>query len=217
MNPRPEGAATTISTIMTIRLLLSVLLCLSAGSAWAQAGDPAQGKAKSATCAACHGPDGNSVNPEWPKIAGQHAGYIEDQLIAFKDGKFRNNAMMTGMVAPLSPADMKNLAAYYATMNMSGGFAEKELAEAGRKLYQGGNQGTGVPACMSCHGPAGKGDPRAGFPLLAGQHSAYTRAQLESYRLGTRSNDPKRMMRDIALKLTPDEMKAVASYISGLH
>jgi len=205
---------------MTKRFLTSLLACAVLAPACAQAtngGDPAAGQAKSATCAACHGADGNSANPEWPKIAGQHAPYIERQLHLYKEGKARNNAMMAGMVAPLTPEDMKNLAAYYATLEMSGGYATKEMVEAGKKLYQGGNPDTGVPACMSCHGPAGNGDPLAGFPRLAGQHAAYTRGQLEAYRLGTRATDSQKMMRDIALKMTPDEMQAVSSYINGLH
>ena len=180
-------------------------------------GDPAAGKAKAATCVACHGTDGNSVNPEWPKIAGQHAAYIAKQLKDFKAGKQRNNALMTGMVAGLSEQDMNDLGAFYASASMSGGFAEESLVKLGEKLYRGGNSASGVPACMSCHGPAGAGDPRAGFPRLGGQHATYTRAQLESFRTEARSNDAKRMMRDIALKLTPAEMAAVATYISGLH
>jgi cytochrome c553 len=202
---------------MSIRPLLAFLVCVSVTPAWAQAGDAAAGKAKATTCAACHGPDGNSVNPEWPKIASQHAAYAEAQLKAFKAGKHRSNALMTVMAAPLSEQDMKDLSAYFASMPASGGNAEAALVELGKKLYRGGNPATGVPACMSCHGPAGEGDPRAQFPRLAGQHAVYTKAQLESYRLGTRSTDPQRMMRDIALKLTPDEMTAVASYIGGLH
>ncbi len=202
---------------MSTKILLAFVLCVSALSAWAQDGDPAAGQAKAATCAACHGPDGNSTNPEWPKIAGQHASYLESQLAAFKDGTHRNNAMMTGMVTALTPQDMKDLAAFYAGMSMSGGNAAQDQVALGEKIYRGGNADSGVPACMSCHGPAGHGDGRAGFPRLAGQHATYTRMQLESFRLGTRSNDPQNMMRDIALKMTPDEMQAVASYIMGLH
>jgi cytochrome c553 len=199
------------------RLLLPIALWATLIPAHAQDGDPAAGQAKAATCAACHGPDGNSANPEWPKIAGQHAGYLERQLVAFKEGKERSNAMMKGMVAPLSEQDMKNIAAYYAGLTMNGGYAAEELVQGGRQLYQGGNPDTGVPSCMSCHGPAGEGDPLGGFPRLAGQHAAYTKAQLEAYRTGARTTDPKAMMRDIALKMTPSEMAAVASYINGLH
>ena len=124
---------------------------------------------------------------------------------------------MTGMVAALSAQDMKDLAAYYASQSMSGGFTDKGLVELGKKIYRGGNAESGVPACMGCHGPEGVGDPMAGFPRLAGQHATYVQMQLDAFRLGTRSNDAKRMMRDIALKMTPDEMKAVASYINGLY
>ena len=203
---------------MTItRTVLASLLCAVMLPASAQDGDVAAGKAKAATCAACHGPDGNSTNPEWPKIAGQHAAYIARQLEHFKVGKARNNAMMTGMVAALSEKDMKDLGAFYAAQAMSGGFAEEALAKAGEKLYRAGNPATGIPACMSCHGPAGAGDPLAGFPRLAGQHATYTQMQLEGFRTGARTTDPRRMMRDIALKMTPDEMAAVSSYIAGLH
>ena len=214
--PKP-GAATTTASTMSIRPLLALLVCVSVAPAWAQAGDPAAGQAKAAVCAACHGSDGNSVNPEWPKIAGQHASYTEAQLKAYKDGAHRSNELMTAMVEPLSEQDMKDLAVYFATMPPSGGFADAGLVELGKRIYHGGNPGTGVPACMGCHGPAGEGDPLAQFPRLAGQHAVYTAVQLEMYRQGTRSTDPQRMMRDIALKLTPDEMKAVASYIGGLH
>lgn len=202
---------------MSIKTLFALFLCAATVHAGAQTGDPAAGQAKSATCTACHGPDGNSGNPEWPKIAGQHASYLYKQLVEFKAGQHRNNAMMTGMMAPLSPEDMQDLAAYYAANPMSGGFADEALVKQGEAIYRGGNPDTGVPACMSCHGPAGLGDPRSLFPRLAGQHATYTRMQLESFRLGQRSNDPRGMMRDIALKLTPTEMEAVASYIAGLH
>ena len=210
---------------MSIRIVLAFFLCAATVPGWAETsntadgkvGDPAAGASKSATCIACHGADGNSTNPEWPKIAGQHAGYIEKQLGEFKAAKERSNALMTGMVAPLSAQDMKDLAAYYAGQSMSGGFTDENLAALGKKIYRGGNAESGVPACMGCHGPQGAGDPMAGFPRLAGQHATYVQVQLEAFRQGTRSNDVRRMMRDIALKMTPDEMKAVASYINGLY
>lgn len=202
---------------MSIRTILVLLLCAATAPSWAQAGDPAAGKTKAATCLACHGADGNSTNPEWPKIAGQHPGYIEKQLAEFKATKTRSNALMTGMVAALSAQDMKDLGAYYAAQSMSGGFTDENLAVPGKRIYRGGNAESGVPACIGCHGPQGAGDPLAGFPRLAGQHATYVQAQLNAFREGTRSNDAKRMMRDIALKMTPDEMKAVASYINGLY
>jgi len=203
--------------MIMLRPALALLLLTWTLPALAQQGDPAAGKAKATPCAACHGPDGNSTNPEWPKLAGQHAAYTAAQLRHFKQEELRSNAMMTGMVAGLSEQDMLDLGAYFATQNTSGGFADEALVELGERIFRGGNTETGVPACMSCHGPRGLGDPRAGFPKLAGQHATYTQMQLESFRLGTRSTDPNGMMRDIALRMTPQEMEAVASYINGLH
>lgn len=202
---------------MSIRIILALFLCTATASSWAQAGDAAAGKAKAATCAACHGADGNSTNPEWPKIAGQHAAYIEKQIIDLKEATTRSNALMSGMIAGLSEQDIKDLSAFYATQTMSAGVAEESLVTLGQRIYRGGNAESGVPACMACHGPQGAGDPMGGFPRLGGQHATYVQAQLDAYREGTRSNDAKRMMRDIALKMTPDEMKAVASYINGLQ
>jgi cytochrome c553 len=121
------------------------------------------------------------------------------------------------MVASLSPQDMLNLAAYYSAQKPKSDTAkDQELALTGQKIFRGGVQGTGVPACASCHGPQGKGIP-VQFPRLAGQHSDYTYAQLNAFRLGERSNDAAKMMRSIAAKMTDADMKAVASYIQGLH
>ena len=200
---------------MSIRIVLALALVGITATAFAQ-GDPAAGKTKSVTCVACHGTDGNSTNPEWPNIAGQHEAYIYKQLMEFKSGT-RDNAVMAGMVAALSEQDMKDLAAYYASQASSGGFVDEALVESGRRLYHGGNSKTGVPACMGCHGPAGAGDPRGGFPRLAGQHATYTAMQLDQFRNETRANDYQRMMRDIAVRLTPAEVQAVSAYVSALH
>lgn len=201
---------------MTIRPLFALILVALTANTSAQGGDPAAGEAKSATCLACHGADGNSVNPEWPKLAGQHERYLVKQLMDYKAGETRVNAIMNGLAAALSDQDMKDLGAFYASKTMSGGNADEELVALGKKIYQGGNADSGVAACMSCHGPAGKGDPLGGFPRLAGQHAQYTQTQLELWRTGTRQNDARRMMRDVVLKMTPDEIKAVSSYIAGL-
>ena len=197
--------------------LLTTALCLGliAGSAHA-AGDAAAGQAKAAACAACHGADGNSVNPEWPKIAGQHPKYVEKQLMDFKEGR-RKNDMMTGMVAPLSAEDMVNLGAYFAAQTGTGGFASEAAARRGERIYRGGNAKTGVPACTACHGPEGAGDPLAGIPALSGQHAKYTATQLHAFRDEERNNDSNSMMRDAARWLTKEEIAAVAEYIAGLH
>ena len=179
-------------------------------------GDAAAGKAKSATCAACHGADGNSVNPEWPKIAGQHASYIVLQLQAYKDGK-RQNALMMPMAMGLSDADMQDLAAYYASQQQTPGMADPELVATGERVCRGGSPSRGVPACIACHGRAGKGSPLTMYPKLAGQHAVYTYAQLKAYADQVRKSDKNQMMRNIADRMSDSDMRAVASYIEGLR
>lgn len=205
----------TPQQMKTILLTATVSVALAAGGAHA-AGDAAAGESKAAPCAACHGADGNSTNPDWPKISGQHPRYVEKQLNDFKAGR-RVNALMTGMVAPLSEQDMADLAAFYATKATTGGFVSEARLSLGEKIYRGGNAKTGVPACMSCHGPTGAGDPLAAIPALSGQHAKYTATQLHAFRDGERSNDPKSMMRDVARWMSKQEIEAVSEYIAGLH
>ena len=172
-------------------------------------------------CAACHAADGNSVAAANPKIAGQFPEYLNKQLIDFKPqgGKkpSRESTIMNGMVANLSEADMKSLAAYYSGQKLKPAAAsDKELATLGQKLWRGGNGASGVPACAGCHGPAGAGIP-AQFPRLAGQFSEYVAAQLKSFREGGRANDPNGVMRSVAARMTDREIKAVAEYAAGLR
>src|SRR5687768_17492274 len=172
-------------------------------------------------CAACHGADGNSVAAANPKIAGQFAEYLHKQLADFKPqaGKkpARESAVMMGMVASLSEADMKGLAAYYAGQKLKpAAAADKDLAALGQKLWRGGNSATGVPACSGCHGPAGAGMP-AQYPRLAGQFSEYVAAQLKAFKEGTRANDPNGMMRGVTARMTEREIRAVAEYAAGLR
>jgi cytochrome c553 len=197
-------------------LALSVALAGGVSQSLAQ-GNAAAGKEKSATCAGCHGPNGNSVNPEWPKLAGQHPKYLEKQLNDFKAGSDRSNAMMAPMVAPLSEQDMADLAAYYAEQNAQIGAADEALVALGQRIYRGGNIKTGVAACSGCHGPAGAGNPAANFPALSGQHAKYVENQLYAFKKGERSNDVNKMMRSTAAKMSDEEIKAVSSYIQGLH
>ncbi|PWV64805.1 c-type cytochrome [Plasticicumulans acidivorans] len=187
----------------------------SASLAWA-AGDAAAGQAKSAMCAACHSADGNSVSPDFPKLAGQNAGYLYKQLTDFKSGA-RVNATMSGMVAPLSDQDMQDLAAYFSSQQMSKGETDPALANAGQAVFRGGNLETGVAACMACHGVTGKGNEGAKFPALAGQHAKYVELQLMTFRSVSRTNDPGMMMRNVAAKMSDAEIKAVASYVQGLQ
>jgi cytochrome c553 len=196
-------------------LIASVAALAALGTAHA-AGDAAAGKTKSAACAGCHGPDGNSVNPVWPKLAGQHASYIVKQLADFKKGD-RKDPTMAGMAAPLSEQDRADLAAYFSSQTTKIGSTPKDQLEAGQTLYRSGNAAAGVPACAGCHGPTGAGNEQAKFPRLSGQHAAYVEKALKDFRSGARANDAGQMMRNIATKLTDAEIKAVASYVQGLH
>ena len=203
---------------------MNKLIAVTAGLIWfaigssnvLAAGNADAGHTKSAACAGCHGADGNSVNPEWPKLAGQGEAYIIKQLSDFKAGT-RTNAIMNGMAASLSPQDMADLAAYFSSQQRTPGSANKDLVAQGEKLYRGGNSATGAPACEGCHGPSGAGNPAAKFPSLSGQHAVYVATQLKSFREGTRTNDPNKMMEMVAAKLSDAEIKAVADYVQGLH
>lgn len=165
-------------------------------------------------CAACHTPDGNSVISLNPKLAGQHAAYLEKQLTEFKSGA-RANPVMTGMAAALSDGDIKNLAAYFSAKPLALAQAKTNgVGSLGEKIYRGGIAATGVPACAACHGANGMGLPKQ-FPSVRGQHADYVLAQLRSFRLGERANAP--MMMAIAAKMSDAEMAAVADYMQGLR
>ncbi len=192
------------------------LFMLVSGNSYAAGGDPVKGKALSQTCAACHSADGNSVNPIWPKLAGQHASYIVKQLNDFKAGK-RVNAQMTAMVASLSEQDMQDLGAYYASKKTKPGSANPDLIESGQRIYRAGDSQTGVAACMACHGPNGAGNPAALYPALSGQHAQYTAGQLKMFKAEERSNDANNIMRTITGPMTNAQIEAVAEYIQGLH
>ncbi len=191
-------------------------VALLAGTGAGAAGDPAAGREKAAACAGCHGPDGNSMVPQFPKLAGQHAGYIVKQLKDFKEGR-RKDPTMAPMAAPLSEADMADLAAFYREQAVKPGKADPAKVELGERVWRAGNEATGVPACTACHGPSGRGNPAAGFPALAGQHAAYTLKQLKAFASGARANDAGAMMRTLARKMSQAEMEAVASFIEGLQ
>lgn len=185
--------------------------------------DPAKGQAiATQVCAACHANDGNSPLPANPKVAGQIPEYLAKQLANFKPqgGKKaeRESPIMAGMVANLSDADMKNIAAYYASQKLKpAAAADKELAALGQKLYRGGKTSDGgMPACSGCHGPAGAGMPSQ-YPRIGGQFAEYTEAQLKAFRAGTRANDPNGMMRGVAEHLNDREIRALAEYVAGLR
>lgn len=198
---------------MTALVLGASALALNASAG----GNADAGKAKATTvCAACHGADGNSASPAFPKLAGQNASYIAAQLEDFKSGK-RTNPIMAGMAQGLSEQEMQDLAAYFAAQTVHPGEADPGQVKLGGQLYRAGNHDENVPACLACHSPDGVGNPSMKVPALAGQHADYIVAQLKAYAAGTRTTDPSKMMETIASRLTPAEMQAVASYVEGLH
>ena len=202
---------------MIYKTLISIFAMVALTGVSVAAGNAKAGKAKADACLGCHGVNGNSTNPMWPKLAGQHAKYLSKQLADFKAGKKRSDPTMAAMVAALSQKDMNDLGAYYASLTGSQGAADEKLAAAGAKLYRGGNKKKGVSACIACHGPTGAGNPAANFPKLSGQHAAYVEKAMKDFRTGARTNDMNKMMQNIAEKMSDKEIQAVASYISGLH
>ena len=196
-------------------LITSIASLAMLGTAHA-AGDVEAGKTKAAMCTACHGADGNSPAPNFPKLAGQHADYVAKQLKEFKSGE-RKDATMNGMAAALSEQDMADLGAFYAAQKGSVGTAAEDKVALGETVYRAGNAASGVAACAACHGPTGAGNPMANFPSLNGQHADYTATQLKNFRGGVRANDAGSMMRGVARKMSDAEIEAVAQYIQGLH
>ena len=205
-----------------MKKLALILSLLASCSVWAQ-GNIEAGKAKSQTCVACHGADGNSQLAMYPKLAGQHAKYIEKQLRDLKLGMTSNgkqgrmDPVMSGMAMPLSEQDMKDLGAYYASLPISHNTTPENVVEAGKVLYTAGDAERGLTACIACHGPRGNGTELSGFPKISGQHADYIKAQLEKFRDGSRGNDMNAMMRDIAKKLTDEDIDTLSKYVGGLH
>ena len=196
---------------------LAALFALAAPQAFA-AGDASAGQAKSAICAACHGVDGNSVVPNWPKLAGQHEQYLARQVSLIKAGA-RMVPEMVGIVPGLSEQDIEDLAAYFASQPIAAGVADESKVILGERIFRAGKAESGVPACMACHGPAGEGNPLAGYPALAGQHAVYTANMLTRFRAGENwgEGDASQVMNGSAAELTDEEIAAVASYIQGLY
>jgi len=186
-------------------------------SAQAQAVKPDLAKGSASfgqVCAACHGADGNSTITANPKLAGQHPEYLVKQLQEFKAGK-RANAVMSGMAAPLSDEDMRNIAAWASSQKPAPGAAKnKDLITLGERIYRGGIADRQIPACAGCHSPNGAGIP-AQYPRLSGQHADYTSTQLKAFRAGERKNSAQ--MSGVAVYLTDKEIAAVSDYIAGLR
>ena len=208
------------------KILVSLLLTLGITGMAHAAGDAEAGQGKVPVCGACHGADGNSPAPNFPKLAGQGERYLLKQLQDIKagstpgapEGVGRKVLEMTGMLDPLSDQDLQDIAAYFSSQKGSVGYADPALAKQGEKLFRGGKLDQGMPACTGCHAPNGVGNELAGFPKLGGQHAAYTAKQLTDFREGNRTNDGDSMiMRGVASKLSNKDIEALSSYIQGLH
>ena len=201
---------------LMFRILVGLMIALASTYIFA-AGDPQQGKALSAVCAACHGQDGNSSAGAFPSLAGQGQRYLVKQLKDIKSGN-RAAVLMTGILDNYSEQDMLDVAAYYAAQTAAGGAADPALLVQGETIYRAGVARKQIAACTACHSPTGQGNAAAGFPMLAGQWPDYTEAQLRSFRSGERNNDgDSQMMRLNAMDLSDQEIKAVSSYIRGLR
>ncbi len=199
------------------KLLVSLLLTLGITGFAQAAGDAAAGQGKIAMCGACHGADGNSMAPSFPKLAGQGERYLLKQLHDIKGGA-RVVVPMTGMLTAMSEQDLEDIAAYFSAQNMSVGAADPSLVARGEELFRGGKLEQGMPACTGCHSPNGAGNDAAGFPQLGGQHADYIALQLTHFREGERTNDgDTKIMRSIAEKLSNKDIAALSSYIQGLH
>ena len=203
-------------------LALAALAAFAAASAQEPTaptlGDPKTGETKAATCGACHGVDGNPSDKQYPKLAGQNEAYIARQLELFKSGK-RQNPIMLGFAATLSPQDMHDVGAYFASKASLPGVADDKLVGRGQALYRGGDAKLGVPACMACHGPDGRGMAGSGFPQLGGQWTDYVATKLKEWKNGTSWGDDAnaKIMPQIAAALGEADIDALASYVEGLH
>ena len=213
--------------------LAAALVCLglafanTAAAADAIVGSADAGATKAAVCTACHGVNGNSTNPEWPNLAGQNAAYMREQLAMFKARK-RINEIMYPIVAPMSEQDFADVAAFFAAQTPAGLEADPSYWKAGETLYKAGDLARNIPACTACHGPSGQGNAGAGYPALRAQHSVYTVKQLQDYLTKNRYRDPSdaaivnqtrnsAMMATIAARLTPEDIRNLASYLQGLR
>lgn len=207
-------------SIVSVTWGICVLFAGNAQAAF-EGGDPAEGQAKSALCAGCHGADGNSPMADFPRLAGQYEGYIVKQIKDFQRGERTNNETMAGMAATIaSIADAKDIGAYFSQQEMASEpitEIDADLAKKGERLFTQGNPSSGVYGCINCHGARGKGKAEniTQFPIIGGQHRDYIIKQLQDFRAGARNNDPAGMMAAIAEKLTDDEIRAVAEYLSA--
>ena len=226
-NPPPSGFEDAAAAPANGAAAPQAAPVAAATAAPAKPGTAEAGAAKTVACAACHGIDGNSTDPQYPKIAGQHERYIARQLALFKSGE-RVNPVMQPMAAPLADQDMRDIGAYFSGQKATPGVAddskvgdtEESYAQRGERLYRGGNKDQKLPACMACHGPTGRGNPGPPYPSIAGQHANYTKDLLKRFRSGTSFGTGERantVMVEVAASLSDQDIEALASYIEGLH
>jgi cytochrome c553 len=215
------------SVTLAAAVLFAAITAPPASAAEPVKGSVEAGATKAAVCTACHGVNGNSTNPEWPNLAGQNAAYLREQLAMFKARK-RNNPVMQPIVDPMTEQDFADVAEYFSTQTPTGGEADPSYWKAGEQLYKSGDVSRNIPACTACHGPAGQGNAGAGYPALRAQHSVYTVKQLQDYLTKNRYRDATDtntvyatpnsvMMTTIASRLTPEDIRNLASYLQGLR
>lgn len=200
-----------------MKKLVSVVMLMGALIAQAATSPNDSVSEKASLCVACHGQQGNSTNPEWPNIAGQHRAYLLKQLHDFKAGKTRNSSIMAGIIASLSDEDMSKLATFYSQQKLAEGTTPEKYLKRGELLYRGGDFDKHIAACIACHGPRGTGNAQAGFPVVSGQHAAYIIQQLQAFKDHKRQNDLNGMMQDISSRMSEEDMQAVAYYLQGLY
>lgn len=197
----------------------NLIVCMMIGLGWMSfayaAGDAASGQGKVAVCSGCHGADGNSMIPSFPKLAGQGEVYLVNQLKDIRDGA-RNVPQMMGILTGRTDQDLADMAAFYSTQKVTVGATNPDLLDLGRQIYRAGIAEKGVAACTACHSPTGAGNAQAGFPAVGGQHADYLISQLKAYRTETRTNGQAKLMQQVAALLSDKEIEAVASYMQGL-
>ena len=213
MNPKEN----IMRTLTRVAVYAATVIFFAVNNAASAAGDPVAGKDKSALCQGCHGEDGMSAAPSFPRLAGQYAGYIKKQITDFQ-ARARKDDTMEGMADTVTEKqDLEDIAAYFASQKtMRGDTATSSFP--GKYLYMNGNPATNLYGCINCHGENGKGKSpnNAVFPVIGGQHKDYLVKQLNEFRNGKRNNDPAGMMGDIAEKMTDVEIDAVSEYLAGL-
>ncbi|MBS0212933.1 MAG: cytochrome c4 [Proteobacteria bacterium] len=226
----PAAASTSATTTALPSSLPQTPVALGDAHAMGKPGDAKAGQAKAGACAACHAIDGNSTDAQFPKLASQQERYITRQLEMFKSGE-RENPIMQPMAAPLSPQDMRDIGAYFASQKVTAGVADdsviktgpnagKKFYMVGQQLYRGGDPARGIPACMACHGPTGAGNPGPAYPNIGGQHAKYVVARLTAFHGGLvlgKGDWAKPEMARVAKNLTDEEIQALATYVEGLH